>query len=77
MVGDGVVHDFEMRVVHQRLEVRSGEAISRIRKLCEVHRRRERDFATERCKDLQRWSRVDISIPSCRGNSHSTVKRKE
>ncbi len=47
-MGDGVVHNFEMRVVHQRLEVRPGEAVCRVRELSEVDRGRERDFAAKR-----------------------------
>ena len=53
-MGDGVVHHLQMRVVHERLEVRPGEALRRARELFQVHRGCERDFAAERCEDLRK-----------------------
>ena len=53
-VGDGVVHHLQMRVVHERLEVRSGEAVRRAREFRQVHRGCERDFAAECGEDLRK-----------------------
>ena len=51
--GDGVVHDLEVRVVHERLQVRSREPARPLCERGEVDRGCECDLSAQRFQDLR------------------------